>query len=139
MLSINRGPLLKRKITTVWQKKKQTSTIKQKNTIDLGMEQEHKNQDHQEKYFSGIFHALHRLVTKSGENRNSLVKILWCDIQAVLNNKQKNIKNTNCLGRKRVGGVYKLLTKSPHFKITRPAYPPLLSIGLAQRFVSNFK
>ena len=34
------------------------------------MEKEHKNQDRQEKYFSGIFHALHRLVTKSGENRN---------------------------------------------------------------------
>ena len=47
-----------------------------KNTTDLGMEQEHKNQDHQEKYFSGIFHALHRLVTKSVENRNSLGKIL---------------------------------------------------------------
>ena len=77
MLSINRGPLLKRKITTIWQKKKQTSTIKQKkNTTDLGMEQEHKNQDHQEKYFLGIFHALHHLATKSAENRNSLGKIL---------------------------------------------------------------
>ena len=50
-----------------------------------------------------------------------------------------NNVSTNCLGRKRVGGVYKLLTKSPHFKITRPAYPPLLSIGLARCFVSNFK
>ena len=75
MLSINRGPLLKRKITTVWQKKKQTSTIKQKkNTSDLGMEQEHKNQDHQEKYFLGTFHAFHHLATKSAEN--SLGKIL---------------------------------------------------------------
>ena len=76
MLSINLGPLLKRKITTVWQKKKQMSTIKQKNTTDLEMEQEHKNQDHQEKYFLGIFHAFHHLATKSAENRNSFGKIL---------------------------------------------------------------
>ena len=50
------------------------STIKQKNTTDLGMEHENKNQGHQEKYFLGIFHALHHLATKSAENRNS-----YCD------------------------------------------------------------
>ena len=47
-----------------------------KNPTDLGMEQGHKNQDHQEKYHLGIFHAFHHLATKSAENRNSLGKIL---------------------------------------------------------------
>ena len=47
-----------------------------KNTTDLGMEQEHKNQDHHKNIFLGIFHALHHLATKSAENRNSLGKIL---------------------------------------------------------------
>ena len=49
---------------------------KAKKNLHLGMEHEHKNQDHQEKYFLGIFHALHHLATKSAENRNSLGKIL---------------------------------------------------------------
>ena len=72
------------------------------------------------------------------------IKTVWakfCDAIHKLfkKDKQKSMKSTKYLGRKRVGGVYKLLTKSPHFKITRPAYPPLLSIGLARCFVSNFK
>ena len=80
MLSINRGPLLKRKITTVWQKKKQTSTIKQKkNTSDLGMEQEHKNQDHKEKYFFRNISCPSSFGHK--KCKNSLGKILRWDTQ----------------------------------------------------------
>ena len=67
------------------------------------MDHEHKNQDHQEKYFLGIFHALHHLATKSAENRNSLGKILWCDTQAVLKNKQKKHEKHKLFGQKESG------------------------------------
>ena len=64
------------------------------------MDHEHKNQDHQEKYFLGIFHALHHLATKSAENRNGLGKILWCDTQAVL---KKQTEKHKLFGQKESG------------------------------------
>ena len=67
------------------------------------MDHEYKNQDHQEKYFLGIFHALHHLATKSAENRNSLGKILWCDTQAVLKKQTEKHEEHKVFGQKESG------------------------------------